>query len=131
MRLGSYKDPDFQQRQSSAATAKKSMLERFRAASEDPGVGERQAERAAVHEARQKRMTEREAAKKAREAEKAAEAARAAEVALEAEREAEKLKASLEADEAEREFLLAAEQKAARDARYAARKAAKKQRRKG
>ena len=130
-RLGGFKDPDFQQRQTSAATAKKTMMEKFRAASEDPGVAERQAARLATNEARQERIAKREAAKQARAAETAAEAARAAERALETELEAERLKAAMEADEAEREFLLAAEQKAARDARYAARKAAKKQRRKG
>lgn len=130
-RLGGFKDPDFQQRQTSAATAKKTMMEKFRAASEDPGVAERQAARLAANEARQERIARREAAKQARAAEQAAEAARAAERAAEAERETERLKAAMEADEAEREFLLAAEQKAARDARYAARKAAKKQRRKG
>jgi len=130
-RLGGYKDPDFQQRQTSAATAKKTMMEKFRAASEDPGVAERQAARLAANAARQERIAQREAARQALAAEQAAEAARAAERAREAEREAERLKAAMEADEAEREFLLAAEQKAARDARYAARKAAKKQRRKG
>lgn len=129
--MSNYKDPDFQTRQSSAATAKKAMLEKHRAASEDPGLAERQAERQAVVEARQARAVKREAAKKQLEAEKAVEKARAAEAAAEAEREAERLKAAAEADEAEREILLAAEQKAARDARYAARKAAKKQRRKG
>jgi hypothetical protein len=129
--LSSYKDPDFHQRQSSAATAKKAMLEKFRAKAEDPGMAERQAERAAVSEAREARAAKREAARKQREAEKAEAVARAAEVAAEAEREEERLKAASVADEVEREFLLAAEQKAARDARYAARKAAKKQRRKG
>jgi hypothetical protein len=129
--LSSFKDPDFQTRQSSAATAKKAMMEKFRAKAEDPGLTERLAQRQAVNEAREARAAEREAAKKQREAEQAAEKTRAAEAAAEAEREAEKLKAAAEADEAEREILLAAEQKATRDARYAARKAAKKQRRKG
>jgi hypothetical protein len=129
--LSGYKDPDFQQRQSSAATARKAMMEKYRAASEDPAAAERQAARLAVNEARQLRLAEREAAKKLRQAEQAEQAARAAELALEAEREAERLEASNALDQAEREVLLAAEQKAARDARYAARKAAKKQRRKG
>ena len=106
-------------------------LEGVLPAAQDPGLADRLAERQAVNEAREARAAKREAAKKQREAEQAAEKARAAEAAAEAEREAERLKAAAEADEAEREILLAAEQKAARDARYAARKAAKKQRRKG
>jgi hypothetical protein len=129
--LSSYKDPDFQQRQSSASTAKKEMLEKFRAAAGDPAVAERQAARVALKEARQVRAAEREAAKQARQIEQAEQAARAAELKLESEREAARLEAAMAADKAEQEILLAAEQKAARDARYAARKSAKKQRRKG
>ena len=129
--MSSYKYPDLQTRQSSAAAAKKAMLERFRAASEDPAAAERDAARIAVNQARLTRMAEREAAKKVRQAELAAEAARAAERALQAEREAEEAKVRLAAEEAERKALLEVEQKAARDARYAARKAAKKERRRG
>ena len=129
--MSGYKDPDFQQRQSSAAMAKKAMVEKYRAATEDPKVTERVAQRAALSEARRERMAKRETEKKAREAELAAQAARQAEAAREAEREAEWLKAVMEADRAEQEYLLSVQQKAARDARYAARKAAKKQRRKG
>jgi hypothetical protein len=129
--LSSFKDPDFQTRQSSAATAKKAMMEKFRAKAEDPGLAERLASaRPSTRRARRVPPSAR-PPRKQREAEQAAEKARAAEAAAEAEREAERLKAASEADEAEREILLAAEQKAARDARYAARKAAKKQRRKG
>jgi hypothetical protein len=129
--MSSFKYPDLQTRQSSAAAARKAMLERFRAAAEDPAVAEREAARIAVNHARLARMAEREAAKKAREAELAAQAARAAELALQAEREAEEARARLAAEEAERKVALEAEQKAARDARYAARKAAKKERRRG
>ena len=39
--MSSYKDHDFQQRQTNASTAKKAMLEKFRTASEDPSVAER------------------------------------------------------------------------------------------
>jgi hypothetical protein len=118
--MRSYKDPDLQQRQSDAAAAKKAMLEKFRAASDDPAVAMRHATRVAVNEARLVRIAEREAAKRAREAELAEQATRAAELALQAQREAEKVEA-----------LVAAGQKVARDARYAARKAAKKERRRG
>ena len=54
------------------------MLEKFRAASQDPAIEEQRAKRAAIHQARLVRAAEREAAKKAREAELAAQAAREA-----------------------------------------------------
>ena len=76
-----YKDPDLQERQSGAAAARKAALDKFRAASEDPEVAKRLAERAEIHKARQIRVAEREAARKVREAELAAEAARQAEIA--------------------------------------------------
>src|SRR5215470_4142429 len=100
----SFQDPDHQQRKSAAAAAKQAMLQKFRAASEDPEVARRHAARVAMNEARLVRM---------------------------AEREAEEAEALLAAEEAKRAILLEAEQKAARDARYAARKAAKKERRRG
>jgi hypothetical protein len=129
--MSNYKDPDLQQRQSTAAAAKKATLEKFRAASGDPAVAARHAIRVAVNEARLVRISERETAKRARETELAEQATRAAEVAAQAQREAEKAEALEAAEKAEREALLAAEQKVARDARYAARKAAKKVRRRG
>src|SRR5712691_3503042 len=97
----SYKGPDLQQRQSNAAAAKKAMLEKFRAASEDPAVAKRHATRAAVNEQRLVRVAEREAAKKLRAAELAEQAARAAELALQAQREAEKAEAVAAAEKAE------------------------------
>jgi hypothetical protein len=36
--MSSFRDPDHQQRQSAAAAAKQAMLQKFRAASEDPEV---------------------------------------------------------------------------------------------
>jgi hypothetical protein len=60
----SFRVPDLEERQSSAAAAKKAMLEKFRAASADPAAAERHAARAAIHEARLARMAEREAAKR-------------------------------------------------------------------
>ena len=55
-----------------ASAAKKAILDKFKAAANDPRIAERQAERVAIAEAREVRMAEREAAKKAREAELAA-----------------------------------------------------------
>ena len=121
-----FQDPDHQQRRSAAAAAKQAMLQKFRAASEHPEVAQRQAARIAISEARLLRIAEREAAKRAHEAELAEQAARAAELAAQAQREAKEAAALLAAQNAEREILLKAEQKAARDARYAVRKAAKK-----
>src|SRR5258706_3950493 len=43
----SFQDPDHQQRQSAAAAAKQAMLQKFRAASEDPEVVRRHAARVA------------------------------------------------------------------------------------
>ena len=62
--MSSFQDPDYQQRQSAAAAAKQAMLQKFRAASEDPEVARRHAARVAMHEARLCRMAEREAAKR-------------------------------------------------------------------
>jgi Family of unknown function (DUF6481) len=129
--MSSFQHPDYQQRQNTAAIAKQAMLQKFRAASEDPEVIRRHAARVAMNEARLVRIAEREVAKRAREAELAEEAARELEIAAQARREAEEAEARLAAERAEQEILLKAEQKAARDARYAARKAAKKERRKG
>lgn len=129
--MSGYKFDDLQERQKNAAAAKKAMLERFRAASQAPDLEAQREKRAAIHEARVARTAEREAAKKVREAELAAQAARAAELAAQAEREAEEVKARAAAELIEREAVLELEQKAARDARYAARKADKKVRRRG
>ena len=129
--MSSFQDPDRQQRQSAAAAAKQAMLQKFRAASKDPEIARRHAARVAMNEVRLVRMAEREAAKLAREVVLAEQAARAAELAAQAQREAEEEEALLAAERAERAILLEAEQKAARDARYAARKVAKKERRRG
>jgi hypothetical protein len=109
-----FKDDDFAERRKTADKAKSAMLERFRArpSDDDPAVVERKAARQAVIEARAERVKAREAAAKQRE-EEAARAARE-----QAEREAAERRA-----EAERAVELLAAQKAARDARYKARKA--------
>jgi hypothetical protein len=126
--------PDLRERQDASAQAKKAMLEKFRAAPgpDDPAVAERRAAREALLVERTARAAQREAAKRAHEAELAQQTARAAELAAQAEREAAEIKARAAAERAEREAAVLVEQKAARDERYAARKAAaKKKGRKG
>ena len=114
--MGSFKDPNFVERQSAAAQARKAALEKFRASAADPAVVERQAARMAS-------AVESAAARKVRELERVERKAAEAEAAKQAEREAaEKAQHEL-AKKAESELALQAEQKAARDARYAARKA--------
>jgi hypothetical protein len=129
--MSTYGSPDPEQRQNDAAAARRAMLEKFRAASADPKLAEKLAERAVINQARLDRQAAREAEQQRLDAIRAAEAAREAERLAEAKREEERLQAMLTADEAERAIQLAAEQKAARDARYAARKAVKKKRRRG
>jgi hypothetical protein len=116
-----FKESDFADRQKAVAEAKKALLEKFRArpGPDDPEVVKRQAEREAVLAARVAREAEREAARKAKEAELAEEAAREAERKAQAEQDA----AVDAVEQAKRHIALLAEQKAARDARYAARKA--------
>ena len=108
--MTAYKDKDFGERLSTAAAARKATLEKFRAkpGPDDPAVAERRAARQALVVAREARLAEREAARKA---EKAREAAREEEAARQA------------AEQTDRDVALEAERKAARDARYAARKA--------
>jgi Family of unknown function (DUF6481) len=128
--MSSFRSPDLLERRNNAATVKKVMLEKFRAARQ-PAFEQQRLKRIAVNEARAFRAAEREAAKKVSEAELAAQATRAAELAAQAHREAEKAEALAKAQAAERDAALAVEQKAGRDARYAARKTAKKIRRRG
>jgi hypothetical protein len=116
-----HKSDGFNDRLTTAAKAKEAMLQRFRArpGPDDPALLEQQAARKAVSEARDARNAARKIARDA-------EAARlAAEKAAEAERQ--KILAAEQAAEAqaaaERAAALPALQKAARDARYAARQA--------
>lgn len=111
--MSGFKEPSFADRQKAALEARKSILEKFKAkpGPNDPAVQKRQAEREA-------QAATRAAAKLAREAAKAEQIRLEAELAEQA--AAEKLR--LQAEEAARELVLQAEQKAARDARYAARK---------
>ena len=111
--MSGFKEPGFADRQKAAAQAKRDLLNKFRAqpGPDDPEMAKRRAEREAIAANREKARLAREAEKaeaKQREAEaKAAEAARIA-------REKE--------EEAARQVAAEAEQKAKRDARYAARK---------
>jgi len=129
--MSNFRSPDVLERRNNAAAVKKTMLEKFRTASQDPALEEQRLNRIAINEARAGRQAERDAAKKVREAELAVEAAQAANRAAQAQREAEQAETLIATEKAEREVALAAEQKAERDARYAARKAAKKVRRRG
>lgn len=114
---------DFNDRREDAESARKAMLERFKARTpiDDPELQAKLAERAAIAEARDQRRMEREAAKKAEEARIAAEKL-AAEIAEMERRERE---AAIRASE---KLALAEAQKSARDLRYAARKQKKKKR---
>jgi hypothetical protein len=119
--MAGFKNPEFSDRISAAANAKKSLLEKFQARpkADDPEVAAKLAARQASRAARDQRLAARKAEREAAEA-----ARRAAEQAA---AEAERIRLEAEAKaEAERERLMLAEQKSARDARYAARKARKK-----
>ena len=126
--MGKFKEAPLGDRLGSAQAARQAALARFqsRANDDDPAVAARRAVRQAIAAARTTRLAEREAeraaqdaARIAREAEAAAEEARLREIAAAEETE--------RAAEAERNAeTRQAEQKAARDARYAARKARKR-----
>jgi|ERR1700722_8615595 hypothetical protein len=107
---------NFDDRLSAAAAAKQALLERFRSrpSAGDPAWVEQQAALKAIADARDARAAERRAAKEAEAARVAAE--------LAAQRTAEQVAA---AEAKLRAAALEAERKAARDARYAARKARK------
>ena len=111
--MSGFKEPSFADRQKAAQEARQNILNKFRAKPglDDPAVKQRQAEREAQAADRAKAKLARDAAKaekKLREAEAAEQAA--AQLAREKEAAAAK------------EVALEAERKAARDARYAARK---------
>jgi Family of unknown function (DUF6481) len=116
-----HKNASFSDRLNAAAAAKKAALERFhtRPGPDDPAVREQQAARKAISDAREVRVAERQAAREAEAAHQAVE--QAAKAAEQAAREAEERR--LTAETAARAVALEAERKAARDARYAARKA--------
>jgi hypothetical protein len=115
--MSGFKEPSFADRQKAAQEARKNILNKFRSqpGPDDPVVKARQVEREAFAAARAKVSSAREAAKGERDrfAEEAAAAA-----AAQLLREKEEIVA--------RQAALEAEQKAARDARYAARKKKKR-----
>ena len=112
--MSGFKEPGFSDRQKAALQAKRHLLDKFRAqpGPDDPEVAKRRAEREAI-------ASRREDARLAREAEKAEQKRREEEAAA---AEAARIKREQE-EEAGRLAALEAEQKAKRDARYAARKA--------
>ena len=118
-----FKNATFDERRNAAEAAKKAKLEKFRAltAQINEGAAERGATRQAIVAARDVRAAEREAARLANEA-RSAEDQAAREIVLKAEQAEHDAKA---AEQAEREVASGAERKAARDARYAARKSRK------
>jgi hypothetical protein len=121
---GHHEDKGFRDRLNAAAEAKKALLEKFRAKAgpDDPAVAERQAARQAVSEARDVRDVARKAAREEDAVRRAAETEqRAADAAREAAAQAAR-DVEAKAETAARDAALKAEQKAARDARYAARK---------
>ena len=116
---------NFNDRRQDAAEAKKKLLEKFKKApkADDPEMIAKRAEREAIAKAREERRAERERLKIEEQERKAAEAAAAAEAAH-ALANAEAI--AREAEEKERiarAVADAAEMKAKRDERYAARKA--------
>jgi hypothetical protein len=111
--MSGFKEPGFADRQKAAQQARQNLLNKFRAqpGPNDPDVAKRRAERESIIANRERLKQEREATKaeqKRREEEAAA--AEAARIVREKE------------EEATRQAALEAEQKAKRDARYAARK---------
>ena len=108
------KIPNFNDRMKASAEAKQAIAEKFRSKPKptDPEIQQRLIERAAIAAARDLRLAERKVAKEA-------EAAR-----LRAEKIAKEVaEVARQKEDLARLRALAAEQKAARDARYAARKA--------
>jgi hypothetical protein len=111
--MSGFKEPGFADRQKAAAQAKQDLLNKFRAqpGHDDPDVAKRRAEREAVAANREKAKVAREAGKaEAKQRAVEAKATEAARIAREKE------------EEAARQVAVEADQKAKRDARYAARK---------
>jgi hypothetical protein len=125
-------NPSLEERLKHASEAKKATLAKFKMSLiETPAVIEKRNRRQAIAAARAERSAQRAGARLRQERDRAKQAELAAQAAADAERAAAEQAARDAAEQAERNALLAAEQKAVRDARYAARKAAKKQRRRG
>jgi hypothetical protein len=108
-----------------AAEARQALIDkaRARAPENDPGFAARQAERLAAAAARDARAAERKVAKAAEQARRQAEREAAERERIAAEQVAAERREAERLEAAEQQKVLEAQQKAARDARYAARKA--------
>jgi hypothetical protein len=117
--MSGFKEPGFTDRQKAALEARQNLLKKFRGqpGPDDPEVARRRAEREAIVANRERVKQERETAK-AEQKRLEEEAATAEAVRIAREKEEEEV----------REAALLVEQKAKRDARYAARKARGKKR---
>jgi Family of unknown function (DUF6481) len=125
-------EPNLEERLKHASEAKNLMLAKFKMSLvEGPAAIERRQQRQAIAAARAERAAQREEARQRQEHELAKQAEIAAQAAADAARAAADEAAREVAEQAERNALLEVEQKATRDARYAARKAAKKKRQRG
>ena len=113
-----FKEKTFADRLSTQAAAKRAMLEKFKSRPklDDPAVQARLAEQVARAKARDERIAEKKAEKEAARIAAEIEAKRLEEERIASEKEARRV-------EGEQALALLAEQKALRDARYAARKA--------
>lgn len=116
-----FKGNKFSERATASADAKRAVLAKFqsRPSVDDPDVQARAAERKAIADAREARLAERRREREIEAVRLAAE--REAQMVAEAQRRKEEEAEAAEV--AKRAALLKLEQKAARDARYAARKA--------
>ena len=113
--MAGFKELSFIERRAAAAKAKKADLERFRANAADPTSAERRQARAAS-------AADRAESKQARKIEKAEKEIRDKKLAMEAAHEAALQAERTLIEKTKRELDLETERKAARDARYAARK---------
>jgi hypothetical protein len=113
--MSSNKDQQFTERLSTAASARRAMLEKFQARRtvDDPAARERRAAQEALRAARETRMAEREAARRAKQERLSAE--RLARKAAESE-QLRAQEAREAAERAEREAALERERRAAREA---------------
>src|SRR4051812_7273022 len=134
-----YKEPSLRDRQRTTRERKKSELEKFQKHVSDPALGQRLADRAArggertaareVTAARRAHEHDREVQVAKDIAVAAADAAKqAAEAAADAAKQAAEAAARTLEEQSDRQLAEAADQKAGRDARYAARKARQKRR---
>ena len=123
--MSNFKEPSLAERQNAAAKAKQAALARFRenTPANNPAVAERLAEREVAHAVRTNKAAERKVAKLAREAELVQEAVSKKQAEQDALAKARQLASEQAAREQEAQEING---KAARDARYAARKARQK-----